>query len=291
MNIKPFFFFIFFLKFIDVVSQSKIDFTFNSFLEKSSFDWSIAGNISGSNPNVLSKLQFQDVVVVGGSIEVSYELLDHVQVDASFQAGTVISGNGTDTDYEEDNCQGIIFNEKFQSDDGAAKTFKAGVKYFLLNDRKMALGVGLHYYRSSRGYTLSSSGLQDLRSLYNLDLKGFQLSLNPVYNINPRLRLKADISYTKLTYRAKANWNLIEIFQHPISFIHLSEGFMGECQLGATYSLNKQISINSGGKWGTTRIGEGLDKTFLKNGSEIKTLFNGGRLEIFSIHMGILFGF
>lgn len=276
-------------KFSNVTSQSKVDLAFNSLVENSNFEWSIAGNIQGNSPNVLSELQFKDIVVIGGNIEASYEFINNIHFNVLYQLGSVTSGSGVDTDYEEDDYQRITFNENFQSNDGNSKTFKMGLKYFPIHNRKFELGAGLHYRNSSREFTLLSTDLEDLNSSYNLDLEGFQFSLNPIYKINNLFKLNAHISYSRLTYRANANWNLIEIFQHPISFIHISNADMRECQLGVIYDFNKHISLQSAGTWRTTKVIEGLDKSFLKNGSEISTQFNGGSLESLSLNLGILY--
>lgn len=275
-------------KFSNITSQSKVDLAINSLVEYSNFEWSIAGNIQGNSPNVLSELQFKDIVVIGGNIEASYEFINKIYFNVLYQLGSVTRGKGVDTDYEEDDYQGITFNENFQSNDGNSKTYKMGLKYFPIHNRNFKLGAGLHYLNSSRKFTLLSPDLEDLNSSYNLDLEGFQFSLNPIYKINNLFKLNALISYSRLSYRANANWNLIEIFQHPISFIHVSNADMKEYQLGVIYDFNKHISLQSTGTWGTTKVLEGLDKSFLKNGSEIRTQFNGGSLESLSLNFGIL---
>lgn len=95
-------------------------------LDITNFQWSIAGNLQGQSPNILSELTFEKIIPTGGYLTASYKALEHLILTASFQKNTVISGNGTDADYKENNRMDATYQVSFNSNKGVIDNFQIG---------------------------------------------------------------------------------------------------------------------------------------------------------------------
>lgn len=81
--------------------NNKLAFSTGGAVNVNNFDWSIAGNLQGRSPNILSELIFKDIksLVFRGYIQA----LEMLELNTFYQGNGVLSGKGTDTDYGSDN--------------------------------------------------------------------------------------------------------------------------------------------------------------------------------------------
>ncbi|HEY1165608.1 MAG TPA: hypothetical protein VGE90_10585 [Chitinophaga sp.] len=255
-------------------------------VNSSDFNWSIAGNMQGQSPNVLSALQFNKVTSVGIYIEGSYRPFKWLELNGSYQKNGTISGDGVDTDYEGDNRTHPTYNETFTSDRGWLETFTAGAQACFLSRERYRLKAGLFYTSSTQNYYLLNADLEDLRSTYTAKWYGPKLSIGADYNCNKKWTLSAAFAYYLVKYKATANWNLIAALMHPVSFRQTANGNMVDGQLGLRYALNSFCSLSLTGLIGRAETSKGLDVTYTRTNNQISTQFNGAHNNYYGLRIG-----
>jgi hypothetical protein len=258
---------------------------------RSDFNWSIAGNMQGQSPNILSELQFNKVTSLGVYIEGSYRPLKWLELNGSWQKNGTISGDGVDTDYEGDNRTHPIYNQTFTSNRGWLESFTAGAQVYFLSRERYRLKAGLFYTSSTQNYYLLNPDLEELRSTYTAKWHGPKLSIGADYNCNKKWTITAAFAYYLVKYKAAANWNLIPQLMHPVSFRQTADGNMVDGQLGLSYALNASWSLSLTGLIGRAETDKGLDVTYMRNNNQISTQFNGAHNNYYGLRIGAGFRF
>ena len=251
------------------------------------FNWSIAGNLDGQSPNILSELKFNKITYLGYYFGANYHPLKHLKVIAYYEQSNVLSGNGSDTDYMEDNRTNPTFEKNFKSNQGNSTNLRVGLGVpFYVND-KVRITPSLFYYFTEQKFYILSDEIQDLRSIYQFDMNGAELSLEGNIRFNKILFSSLTIGYHFINYEAKANWNLIDIFQHPLSFSHVSKGAGLNVTIMCEAKVSRIFSIVLSGWVTNTDIKKGIDTSYLANGNEISTQFNSANNEIYGLRIGV----
>jgi len=253
----------------------------------SDFNWSIAGNLDGQSPNVLSELKFNKITSLGYYVEAIYYPAKHLKISAHYQKNNVISGNGLDTDYKDDNRTNPTFEKKFMSNQGNFINLRTGVGFPIFLADKITITPSLFYSSTDQKYYLLSNEIENLRSTYRVDMKGVELSVESKIRFNKSLFSSLTINYNFVNYEAKADWNLIDIFQHPLSFSHTSKGSGLGIGIMCGHRLNRIFSIILNGSLTNTTISKGVDTSYFTNENVILTQFNGGRSNMYSIRIGL----
>ncbi|MGY0408457.1 MAG: hypothetical protein ACWIPJ_08905 [Polaribacter sp.] len=93
----------------------------------SNLKWSIAGNLDGQSPNILSELKFNKIMSLGYYFKGNYAPVTYLNLSVFYQQNKVISGNGYDTDYKGDNRTNPTFEKAFISNKGDFISFKGGI--------------------------------------------------------------------------------------------------------------------------------------------------------------------
>ena len=105
--------------------------------------------------------------------------------------------------------------------------------------------------------------------------------------INKKLELETQLSYYQLNYHAKANWNLIAEFQHPVSFTHSAKGYALTSKLNLSYTVTARTSLLLGGTYSYWTTGKGTDTLYLANGNINTTILNGVNRNGYGVTFGI----
>ncbi|MGF6847420.1 hypothetical protein QFZ51_002655 [Chitinophaga sp. W3I9] len=255
------------------------------------FDWSIAGNPQGQSPNVLSELHFNGITSLGFYLDGAYRPLKCLRFNAYYQRNGVVSGSGVDTDYKGDNRTDPTFQQSFSSDRGYLEIFRAGAMATFLQRANFSLGAGVSYKNTRQNFVILSPELTDLQSSYTAKWRGPECSLEGNYKINRSLSVGADIAYTWISYRGEANWNLIDLFMHPLSFAQTSKGHGMDYGLNVRYAVNSFLAFSLNGMLGNARISEGTDISYLSNGTQISTQFNGSANNYYGARLGAIIQF
>ncbi|KVV15024.1 hypothetical protein [Flavobacterium sp. TAB 87] len=280
-----------FIKYLDVHSQSTqkgLHLEIGSLYNSSSLNWSIAGNAQGKSPNILSELKFNNIKSLGAYIKGEYKLTNSILISALLNKNEVINGEGTDTDYKADNRNNPFFEKKFISNKGYFTALKTGFSFPIRFSSKSILTPSILYYLTKQKFYILNNEMQDLQSTYQTDMSGIEISIKTNISLNKFIHTSLTLSYHKVNYNAEADWNLIEVFKHPVSFSQTSKGSGYNIDIVFGYKLNKTFSVTTTGSFDLTNISEGIDTSYLITGKDISTQFNGAKNTIYSFKLGII---
>ncbi len=253
-------------------------------------DWSIAGDSSGQNPNVLSELTWRDLE--------SYELKakgngifkDKYVLDGSIAYAEIFRGENQDSDYTGNNRTGEFSRSNNRSDEGDLYDLSAGLGYrmhlnnyqefWVVDDLWLSLLGGYSYHsqdlRITDGVqTIPATGpFAGFNSKYETEWQGPWLGVE-FYGTKGRgsgfLRFEYHFA---VDYYAEADWNLRTDFQHPKSFEHEADGTGMVYGLGGSWALNDNWSLGANIDIYDFETDEGVDRTFFSNGTTSETQLN-----------------
>jgi hypothetical protein len=253
--------------------------------------WSIAGNSQGQSPNILSELKFRSIKTVGAFSTGIIQPTKYLKVSIGYRRSSVFDGHGTDTDYKDDNRLNPTYDKPFESNTGYSNAFEVGLIWQALKLRKSTFGVSITYDSNNQQFSILNQDFKNLNSTYAVNWKGVKAGPVVTIALNKRLGLMLAGQYYLIDYKSIANWNLIEIFRHPVSFVQDAEGNGMDGAIGLGYKLSALISLRIDGRISYVNVDKGVDRSFLRNGNEILTQFNGASIFDIGLQTGISFKF
>lgn len=251
------------------------------------FNWSIAGDLNGQSPNILSELNFKNIKSIGYFVKGTYQLFKGIKITGYYETNEVVGGHGTDIDYKEDNRTNPNYEFLFSSNKGELNNFKGGFKTTLKQWELVNLSTGLSYRSTTQNFHLLSEEAKDLKSTYKAGMKGVEISLEAELKLGKRLYSTFAFDGAYIRYNAIADWNLQGIFMHPVSFSQHANGISRDYKFELVYDMNTTISITLGGVYSKTNIFKGVDKSFLVTNTQVSTQFNGAKYNRYSPWIGL----
>lgn len=258
----------------------------NTGYQRENFNWSIAGNLQGKDPNILSELVWKDLESISSGLEVNLNVWKRLVLHAGFSHSFIVSGKVTDTDYGEDNRTSPTFSAALKSNRGSTGKWCGGLGYSFTDDEKYTLIPYAGYAVHRQSLFLQDDA--DLNSTYRTVWKGPFARLEATLFLTKRIYAQSLLAYYQVNYQAEANWNLVESFQHPVSFAHRAKGYglEGEVTLGMTlgarFSLCAMANIF---RWST---GAGTDTLYLRTGEIVKTKLNSADRTGSAVKLGLV---
>lgn len=266
--------------------RDKLQFSIGSSLLSTNFDWSIAGNKQGSSPNILSELKFRKINSVGLYSDIKYKLTKRIQIETYYQNNKIFSGTGTDFDYADDNRTNATYQTIFNSSMGSYQIFRIGAFFYLLHNNKIDLCSGIFYLQETQNFAISNTEFNKLKSSYLAKWKGPMIRLTAKYALDHRFSIVPGLSYSYIKYKAQADWNLIDLFKHPLSFEQSSNGRIIQAELGLNYRLNPIWALIASGQVINGKAFRGIDISYLNNNNLISTQFNGSNNQLLEFRLG-----
>jgi hypothetical protein len=257
--------------------------------------WSIAGNSSGQNPNVLSELIWKDLKLRGAGVDIKVNIFQGIFFTGNYHRAKVYAGTATDTDYGADNRTSPTFMANLTSDQGHMYSYLTGLGYQLRLSSIFSLSPYLGYSKSSQFLHLTDSGAEltngekQLNSTYQTTWSGPLLGLTGNAGLTDRIALTAGFNYMNSKYKGVADWNLIDSFVHPVSFMHRANGYQANIDLQLSYKVIPQLSVIIQGKYRTAETGKGTDQLFLNDGRTLNSQFNGAINTGKEVSIGIVY--
>lgn len=279
--------------------KQRVQFSYLSGIKKTSFDWSIAGNNDGRNPNILSELRWYELTSFSHRVDMKIPYKNWA-LDAHISKSFVIHGRVSDGDYMADDRKSVTAFHIYDADKGSQYVLLPGVSYRIkFFDRKTLLRIGLSYmYYGDKFYmlnlerALSEDKLKGLKNSYKTSWKGFGLYGDYERIITNRMTFMGRGEIGKLRYNAVADWKSREDFTSPNSFYHSSKrSFVLRAQLIIAYHLTKKMTSNIAGDFHYRSFGTGTDILYKKDGSIKFTQLNGGQLKDIYIQIGLSYSF
>lgn len=253
--------------------------------------WSIAGNSAGRSPNIYSELKWRGVGGANVDASLRYELGRRWVFFASGSRTFLSTGRVSDNDYGGDNRTDNLYSEDFAGNNGYAYSLAAGAGYRLPFGKGFEFIPALGYGLSGQHLTITDpGGLFDfLNSYYQTSWYGPLARATVSWN-SGRWQLSGQIIYHQVSYRAKADWNLIADFSHPVSFRHRANGFGVEEELGASYRVCRGVEVFFAGEGSAWATGTGIDELYRSGGTSQQTQLNEVVMAGFGLHAGVRVG-
>jgi hypothetical protein len=255
------------------------------------FKWSIAGDTSGQNPNVLSELTYKDIWTYQIGTQANVLWANHFLLEGSLDYGWVHSGKNQDSDYLADN-RGNEFSRS-HSDISGDNTFDASLgggyqfnihvpedwQDFLTDDLKIAVLGGYSRHELNLRVT---DGVQDIP--VNVAFEGLDTTYDTVWK-GPWLGFQVDgtrknftgftrFEYHWADYEGSADWNLRDEFQHPTSFIDTADAHGIILAFGGDLAFNDALSFGLNLKVQRWETDPGIDTLYWADGTIENTQYN-----------------
>ena len=268
-----------------------IDIAMEAGYKTSELRWNIAGNSSGTSPNILSELKWENVggYQVQPSIEYNQKTgsLKGLVIQASANKTINNTGDNQDSDYNGNNRTLEFSRSNNSADGGDSDGFSAAIGYafdFSSNRRKNLLRFTtlVGYARQNQKFVMrdgfqtipGTGAFPNLRSSYDMELSmpfiGAELS-GRFYDAHS---LKFRLQATKGTYNGTGHWNLRNDFAQPDSFKQEADGygFLLGGKYGWQFAPHTQFTISTAFNYFKTS--KGTDVTNFSNGTTGHTRFN-----------------
>lgn len=253
-------------------------------------DWNIAGNTSGTKPNILSELQWNDIgiyqIKATGKVVFDDENTkgEGYYLRGFMDYGWIHSGTNQDSDYSGDNRTGEYSRSNNNADKGSVYDFSIGAGYktrFVFKDSVLDIsplgGYSQHKLNLTitEGYqTIPATGaFAGLNSTYKATWSGPWLGID-MDLLGEKYGLQSGIEYHIAHYSAEADWNLRSDFQHPKSFEQTAEGKGFVFFLGGDYTVWRKWAITADANYQKWSASGGREKTYLANGGTSQTRLN-----------------
>jgi hypothetical protein len=272
------------------------------------FGWSIAGTAEGTDPNVLSELEWTDLGAIEVRLSGEMVLERNLWLGASITSGTIQSGANRDSDYLGDNRTLEFSRTENGADDGDLLDADLGIGYMFRGkgydvvlsggyawtrqDLRLNQGVQVVADEALFGEPLPPLGPFDgLNSSYEARWNGPWLGGEARVPLGESSRLLGRLRLHRADYEAEANWNLRDDFEHPVSFEHAANG--DGLELRADYARRAarsrwgwQVAVDYE-RWTTSA---GRDRVFLSDGSSGDTRLNEVSWSSLALSFGVTFG-
>lgn len=261
-----------------VKAQSKqaVELSLGAGYQQENFRWSIAGNSNGQNPNIYSELKWKKIGGPSIHAALQWNIWKALFIDAAYSRAFLTTGTVSDKDYAGDNRTQNIYDETFSGREGFLQSFAAGVGYNILQQKKWTLAPAIGYTILKQRLFLADPGgtYSNLHSSYQTNWKGPYIKINTSLQINNHLKLAAGLGFQQLNYTAKANWNLIDAFSHPLSFKDDAKGYGLDGNIRYIVALGKAVNVYAGLSGYHSQTSAGVDELYLATGEVRKTQFN-----------------
>jgi len=236
--------------------------------------WSIAGNRYGQSPNIYSELKWR--ALAGPSVHVALrgELWKKVFLFAEGGRVFFLSGRVDDTDYQGDDRSNASYREQFSAVNSSSSSWSAGAGYQVLRAKKIALTPYLGYGIQDQSLVLRDPGGPGLlNSNYKTRWSGPLFRVSAALQLGEGLQLEADLRYLQINYSARADWNLITAFSHPVSFRHAARGYGLDTYAGLAFRRHA-FGVSVGAGYFSWQTGAGTDMLYLAAGTTNTTRLN-----------------
>ncbi len=237
-----------------------------------SLNWSIAGTAEGKNPNILSELKWtrQEGPLVEFGVHIG---LRQFFAEGGCYYGRIYNGKVSDSDFSKDDRDERVFYTVLPTKKGFSSITSLGLGYSCGSTAKTQVRISAGPMKRTSRLFLSDPG-SNLNSSYAPNFTGWYFKTKVVKRLSKVYSFDLSIAYNQLHYKAKANWNLIEEFEHPVSFKHKAKGFGLNCEPSLKTRLGSKTILSFGAAAWFTQTGRGTDQLFLANGKTSITQLN-----------------
>lgn len=275
-------------------------------------NWSIAGNLEGNSPTVLSELSWSDIRILQLKLANRTVIKDRLYVRGHLDYGTVLSGSNRDSDYAGDNrtqefsrsLNGVDGNHVWDGSVGIGPRFSflesalviCPMLGYAVSEQDFNIVDGYQAFSAPPG-TTPLGPIAGLNSRYQTRWEGFWLGVDLLFSIPleqgpfPAMQMVLSGEFHRFDYDATATWNLRQDFSQPTSFTHQASG--SGLAAGATIllALDPHWGVNFGMNLKKMSADAGVDRVYYTDGTTRSTRLNEVRWRAFTIEAGVSYQF
>jgi hypothetical protein len=270
-------------------SRFRAGFTLAGEYRTDTLDWNIAGNSSGTNPNILSELTWEDLTTFQFRLANRSVILDHFFLKADFNYGWIFEGHNQDSDYAFDDRTGEFSRSNNQADRGEVwdacvgigPRFTFGLPYLELIP---LAGYSRHeqHLAITEGYqSIPAMGAFDgLYSTYATRWQGPWMGIDLTIRAGRPLGVFYDVGFLFVfeyhwgDYYAEAEWNLRSDLAHPKSFEHEADGHGYQFSFNSEFYFDTHWALTLGYRYMVWETDPGTDRVHLAGGGTATTRLN-----------------
>lgn len=280
--------------------ENELDFSAGH--RQDSFDWNIAGDTNGQNPNILSELKWKDLKIYQVNAAAKSVFDKKLRLEASYGYGWIYDGDNQDSDYLGNNRTWEFSRSNNKAEGDNVSNWSLGLGYqFNLDKFSESLVCDNATFTLLGGYSMhiqnlimtdgsqtipNTGGFDGLHSTYDTEWKGPWLGAELE---GTRGKIKGFFRYERhwADYYAEADWNLRDDFSHPVSFAHDSSGEGNLITAGVGYEIKDNCTLYLKTDIQDWKTKAGLDRTFYPDGTSADTMLNRVNWKSTSILIGI----
>ena len=270
-------------------SRFRAGFTLAGEYRTDALDWNIAGNSSGTAPNILSELTWEDLTTFQLRLASRSVILNHFFLKADFNYGWIFEGHNQDSDYAFDDRAGEFSRSNNQADRGEVWDASIGVgPRFTFGLPYLELIPLVGYSRHEQHLTITDGyqsipamgAFEGLYSTYAAQWQGPWVGFDLTIRAGRPLGIFSDVGflfdfeYHRGDYYAEAEWNLRSDLAHPKSFEHEADGHGYHFSFSSEFYFDAHWALACGYRYVVWETDPGLDRVFISGGGTAKTRLN-----------------
>jgi len=264
------------------------------------FDWNIAGDTTGENPNILSELTWNDIEIWQIKLQNKTIIRKTFYFRGSVAYGWIFEGENQDSDFNGNDRTLEWSRSNNSGDDGNVFDASLGIGYpFTFGKGKFRMSPLLGYSYHEQNLTISDGNqtipllgpFPNLDSTYETEWDGPWLGLDLVFQLNKKHTMFAEIEYHWADYYAVADWNLRPDYAHPKSFEHVADGNGMVVSVGWTYLFHRRWALDVTIDYQNWSTDHGVDRVFTAAGGTAETRLNEVNWESFTAMIGLAYHF
>jgi hypothetical protein len=262
---------------------AKTTWSFGTGYRQDQLRWTIAGDLNGTSPNILSDLNWTDVGLVPFSLEADVALANSWRIHLGATYATGVSGSVQDSDYDRNNRQGEF--SRSYADASGSSAFDAAVAFgrdftaspsvtltpwvgLSIHQQNLSMQNGVQAIDTEDGALGAFSGLD---SSYDASWQGIMLGMDAKIRTGEKSRLLLGARYEFAQYEAKGHWNLRSDLQ---GFTHSSNGGGIHLNAGWERDFGNQWTAGAYVDWLSFEANAGEDFSRTSEGN-VTTRLNG----------------
>lgn len=284
----------------------------NAGLRRDDFDWNVAGDSSGSNPNVRTEVTWDDLTIfqIGTDFRADFRRKFHLRAGLAY--GKILDGSSRQSDYLGDDRSSEFSRVTAASDDDRTLDAQIGFGYhFSFSNDRIGLTPLIGYaYNSQRlkmtdgfqvisdfGFSVPVGPLPGLNNTYETGWRGPWLGLDLVFRpkLSPDaetgLQIALGLAYHWTDYSAEGNWNLHTNLGQPTQFDHDAEGNGVDVTASVEWMIKKNWGVDFGFVYRNRHAANGTEKARFSNGSTIERQLNDVNWQSYLLGVGVKYRF
>jgi len=271
------------------------------------FNWNIAGDAAGRNPNVLSEYTWHDLETLQFRGALRATIHEAFYLRTSLSWGRTLDGSNQDSDYTGDNRTGEFSRSNNSARGGTTLDGAIGLGYTFQKDRLRWIPL-VGYSYSNQNLTLNDGyqsisapvpgltpppvgPITGLDSSYDAAWRGPWAGFDLFLEVLERLTLFAAFQYHWSCYEAEANLNLRPDLAHPRSFEHRADGAGYSVAAGAEYTLKGRWIATLSARYERWSTDPGTDTIYYAGGPVAQTRLNEVDRRSFALMLGLTYRF